>query len=62
MTSIFLVITFVTAAFYFFPTIIAMRKNHHNTEAIFLLNCLFGWTFIGWVASLIWASTNKGKR
>ena len=42
---------------YFLPAIIAKRRGHHNSVAIFLTNLFFGWTFIGWVAALIWAAT-----
>jgi hypothetical protein len=40
---------------YFLPTIVAAR--HHNSSAIFILNLLLGWTFIGWVIALVWACT-----
>ena len=45
------------AALYFLPWIIAWRRNHHNTLAIFVLNLLCGWTVVGWVAALVWAVT-----
>ena len=47
----------VGIAVYFIPTAIAFFRGHHNTLAIFGLNLLLGWTFIGWVASLIWSLT-----
>ena len=40
---------------YFLPTIISRNKN--NAGAIFALNLFLGWTFIGWVISLVWALT-----
>ena len=43
-------------ATYFFPSIIAWFRGHHNTLAIFLLNLLLGWTFLGWVFALVWAA------
>jgi amino acid transporter len=42
---------------YFLPTLAARSRHHHNTEAILLLNLFFGWTILGWIAALIWAST-----
>jgi hypothetical protein len=47
----------IAIAAYFIPTTIAAFRGHHNTMAIFGLNLLLGWTFIGWVASLIWSLT-----
>jgi hypothetical protein len=41
---------------YFLPAIIARRKR--DATAIFWLNLLAGWTFLGWVGALIWAITN----
>lgn len=47
----------VTAALavYFVPTAIGWRKR--NRDAILALNLLLGWTGIGWVIALIWATT-----
>lgn len=42
---------------YFIPAYIGFYRNHHNENAIFWLNLLAGWTFIGWVGALIWALT-----
>jgi hypothetical protein len=42
-------------ALLFLPTLVAKSRNHPNTLAIFLVNLFFGWTFIGWVVSLVWA-------
>ena len=40
---------------YFFPTFLAFKREHNNRTAILALNVLLGWTFIGWVISLVWA-------
>jgi len=37
------------------PPIIGLIRNKHNKLAIFLINLLLGWTFIGWVIALVWA-------
>lgn len=42
---------------YFFPSIVAMRRQKSNSSAIFVLNLLTGWTFIGWVIACVWAYT-----
>ncbi|MFL6519200.1 MAG: superinfection immunity protein [Chthoniobacterales bacterium] len=40
---------------YFFPSIVGCRKK--NASAIFVLNFFLGWTFVGWVVALVWATT-----
>ena len=42
---------------YFLPSFIAACRGHHNAGAIFALNLLLGWTFIGWVMAVVWALT-----
>ncbi|KXX64208.1 hypothetical protein AY586_14620 [Marichromatium gracile] len=44
-------------AFYFLPGLVAKGRRHSKTEAIFVLNLLLGWTFLGWVGALVWAFT-----
>jgi len=44
-------------ALLFLPTLVAKSRHHPNTLPIFLVNLFFGWTFIGWVVSLVWACT-----
>jgi RsiW-degrading membrane proteinase PrsW (M82 family) len=56
MGELFILAIFL--AFYFLPTIIASQRGHNSTGAIFLLNFLLGWTFMGWIAALIWSFTN----
>ena len=48
----------VAATVYILPALIAVGRKHHNTNAIFALNALLGWTLIGWVGALIWALSN----
>ena len=40
---------------YFHPSVVASKRKHINVESIFILNLLLGWTFVGWVLSLVWA-------
>ena len=49
----------VLVSLYFIPAIVAKVRDHHNFLAILMLNLLLGWSFIGWVVALIWASTKK---
>ena len=41
--------------FYFLPAIVGRKKA--NSNAIFLLNLLLGWSVIGWIIALVWATT-----
>jgi hypothetical protein len=38
---------------YFVPTFIGRKKK--NAAAIFMLNLLAGWTFIGWCVAMVWS-------
>jgi Superinfection immunity protein len=49
-------------ALLFLPTLIAKSRRHPNVFPIFLINVFFGWTFVGWVIALVWASTRPAAR
>ncbi|UGY24963.1 superinfection immunity protein [Bradyrhizobium septentrionale] len=54
----FWIIGFAISAFlYLLPSYVAWRRDHHALLAIFIANLFLGWSFIGWVASLIWSCT-----
>jgi Superinfection immunity protein len=40
---------------YWLPTIVAFYRKHPSRGAILALNFFLGWTFLGWVLSLVWA-------
>jgi hypothetical protein len=46
---------------YFVPTFVAFYRQHHNRLAIFVLNLLLGWSFIGWACALVWALTKQAE-
>ncbi len=46
---------FVALALYFIPLIVAQVRRHNNIIAIAVLNTILGWTFLGWLAALLWA-------
>ncbi|MBS3025541.1 superinfection immunity protein [Acidiphilium multivorum] len=46
---------------YFLPTTVATMRRHRNGPAILILNLFLGWTFIGWVAALVWSATDATK-
>lgn len=43
---------------YFVPSAVALAVAHPQIVAIFVLNLFTGWTFVGWVAALVWALTS----
>ena len=45
---------------YLLPTGLAVLFEHPHSLGIFLLNLLAGWTFLGWVAALVWALLRDG--
>jgi threonine/homoserine/homoserine lactone efflux protein len=42
-------------AIYFLPSFVGMHKK--NAGAILVLNLFLGWTMIGWIIALVWATT-----
>lgn len=47
---------FCVLAFYFLPTIMAIKRKSPHTTTVVILNLFFGVTLIGWIVSLILAS------
>lgn len=47
---------------YFLPTYIANSRKHNNFVPICIANLFLGWTFIGWVAALVWSTTDNVTR
>jgi hypothetical protein len=56
LTGLFLLIGLM--AFYLLPTIISSSKSHKFTLQIFIINFSLGWTIIGWIGCLVWATMN----
>ena len=46
---------FLSLAVYFVPVIVAYIRKHKNILQISILTVVLGWTFIGWLAALLWA-------
>ena len=40
---------------YLVPAIIAWKRGVSGSGILFVLNCLVGWTVLGWMAMLVWA-------
>ena len=55
------VISALIIVVYFVPALIAKLRDTENVEAILLVNLVFGWTVLGWIAALIWAILEKLK-
>jgi len=55
--AILFVFSAIAFALYFLPFIIAASRRHPQSAPIFVINFFFGWTFIGWVAALVWSVT-----
>lgn len=63
MLKIFLLIgALVVLTLYFIPTLIAWRRKHHGLGIIVCINLLLGWTFLGWIAALIWSLSYSHRR
>ena len=45
----------IVVVVYLLPTIVAVNMRHQQIPAIAALNVLLGWTFVGWVAALVWS-------
>ena len=41
--------------FYLVPFMVAAGRHHDSMVAILVVNVLFGWTVIGWIAVFFWA-------
>lgn len=52
----YIFLVFIGLLLYFIPTFIASKMNKKYFLQIFLLNLFTGFTFIGWLGALIWAT------
>lgn len=53
-----LMLLFIGVILYFLPTINAKSRKHPSRGGIFALNLFLGWTFLGWVAAVIWSASS----
>lgn len=61
MGMFILILLFIVGfVIYFLPSIIAAQSKKTNANAVCILNIFLGWTLVGWVVALIWASTGEG--
>jgi len=59
---ILLIGALVSLALYFIPTFIACRRDHAKLPGIVAVNILLGWTFLGWIAALVWSLLGTSRR
>lgn len=59
MSFVFFLLGVVGLVIYFIPTMVAFNRGVEARVIIFVLNLIFGWTFIVWLVLLIWASTAR---
>jgi hypothetical protein len=59
---ILLVIVLVSSPIYFAPLIVAFMRGHKSRTAIAVVNFLFGWSGVGWIALLIWSFVGESER
>jgi len=55
LNSLEIILIILAFVLYFLPFLIVSLRQHKNIFAIFLLNLTLGWTFLGWIAALIWS-------
>ena len=56
------VFSVVCTYLYFLPYLLANKKKHRQTRAIYILNIFAGWTFIAWLIALIWGCTESSEK
>ncbi|HVB17778.1 MAG TPA: superinfection immunity protein [Stellaceae bacterium] len=44
------------AVAYMLPTLIAYARDASERQTIVIVNLAFGWTLIGWIVALMWAT------
>ena len=61
LIGLIVLVTLITVAgvIYFLPSIVAAAGQKRKAAAIFVLNLFLGWTFLGWVLSLVWAIADE---
>jgi len=57
MVGFSLLFSVVYTYLYFLPYLIANKREHLQTRAIYILNIFAGWTILAWLIALIWANT-----
>lgn len=56
-TGWMVLVAIVVVLLYFLPTLLARIHRKSQFGSIFLVNLFFGWTVIGWLVAVFWASS-----
>jgi hypothetical protein len=51
-----LILFAIGAAFYLWPSLLALHRKCKAAAWIISINILLGWTILGWIASMVWAA------
>lgn len=54
----FFALLVLAVMFYMLPTIVARHVEHRQFGGVGLVNLLLGWTVLGWIGAMVWASWN----
>jgi len=47
---------------YFLPALVAISNKKRNAAAVLVLNLVGGWTFLGWIIALVWATCKDADK
>ena len=59
--TIIVILVILIVAIYMLPTLIAYGRDHPRRSLIGLVNIVFGWTLLGWLAVFVWALVGPGE-
>ncbi len=58
INNYFILVLIVGLLIYFIPCLIAGMREHKYFYFVAIINLVLGWTFLGWIAALMWAVNN----
>jgi uncharacterized membrane protein len=50
-----IIMLILVVVLYMLPTFLAFGREHPRRQDVAVVNILFGWTLIGWIAVFLWA-------
>ena len=61
MTLALIILFGIGLALYFLPTMLAAARKHRSVAPIAVINLFLGWTLLGWVLTLAWATSGPNN-